>query len=103
MYLLDPYGLPPATEPESLPDEDGQITTPDHVEEEQLAREANGVERMEPGQDQASSDLDPAMRLQDAPNTWLGGDDTPPEAEQESGGQDAEPYAPLTDSGGQGI
>jgi hypothetical protein len=103
MHLLDPYGLPPSTEPERLPDEDGQLTTADHIEEEELAREAPSVERLEPGQDRASSDLDAAMRLQDAPTTWLGGDDAAPDAEQESAGSDAEPYAPLTDSGGQGI
>jgi hypothetical protein len=103
MHLLDPYGLPPATPPERLPDEEEELVTADHVEEEELASEAPSVEVLEPGEDVAISDLDPAMRLQDAPNTWLGDDEAPPEAEPEGDTSTVEPYAPLTDSGGQGI
>lgn len=103
MHLLDPFGLPPATPPERLPDEEEELVTADHVEEEELASEAPSVEVLEPEEEVTSSDFDPAMRLQDAPNTWLGDDDAPPEAEPTGDEAAVESYAPLTDSGGQGI
>lgn len=103
MDLLDPYGLPPATPRERPAGDEESIETPEHAEEEDLAREAPEVETVEPGPGVAGDDLDPAMRLQDAPSTWLGGADAPPEPEQDSDVAPAEPFAPLTDSGGQGI
>jgi hypothetical protein len=107
MHLFDPYGFG-ATVPEQPPEEEWDAA---HAEEVELARAAPAVEQLEYGATEETSALDPALRLQDAMGPLLrrghaldpaGGDAADEDAADVDGG-DAEPYAPLVDTGDQGL
>jgi hypothetical protein len=103
MHLIDPYGLGPSTPAEPAADSHEDLSTPGHEAEIQLAAHAPQVEVVVPGETASGSDLDPAMRLQDAPANWAEsepGEAVPDEAPPDPG---AEPYAPLQEGGDQGI
>ncbi|GAC1447320.1 MAG: hypothetical protein PVSMB4_02440 [Ktedonobacterales bacterium] len=103
MHLIDPYGIGSNTPAEPAADAHADLSSPTHDAEVQLAASAPDVEVVSPGETASGSDLDPAMRLQDAPATWVESeaDTAVPDAAPSDAG--AEPYAPLQQSGDQGI
>jgi hypothetical protein len=108
MRLLDPYGYSGLELPEpSDTDDDDEIITAAHEEEHELAEQAPLVEHLVSSPDMSTSDIDPSLRLQDSPEGWLDqpGEEAGPEepASEESSEEAPEEYAPLVDSGGQGI
>jgi hypothetical protein len=103
MHLLDPYGLGPATTSQSPAGEDEVAPAPGHAAEVELARQAASAEILEPDEDVSSSSIDPALRLQDAPEDWVGNEGGAQASEDATAEPAGEPYAPLIDSGGQGV
>jgi hypothetical protein len=108
MNLLDPFGLGPST-PTPADASTGQpLAVPGRQAEVDLARGTPATEHQPLSENMSVSGLDPALRLQDGVGTWPQTDDTSPE---DVGAADApdpttpdpQPFAPLTDSGGQGI
>ncbi len=104
MRLLDPYGLG-GLEPSgpAYTDDDDEIVTAAHEEEHELAEQAPSVEHLASSPDMPTSDIDPSLRLQDSPDSWR---DQPSEetgADEPASEETPEEYAPLVDSGGQGI
>lgn len=108
MHLLDPYGLgastptPPASDPEQ------PLPVPERQEEVDLAQGSPPEEQQPLSESIAISGLDPALRMQDGVGTWPDAGDTTADevgsADFPDGAEpDAEPFAPLTDSGGQGL
>ena len=104
MHLLDPYGLDGASPSPSAEAEAEAQTQAIHAAEQALAQQAPIVEQVIPAADGSTSDMDPALHLQDAVTTWLDSGDAH-ESTSESADDEAsvEPYAPLMDSGDQGI
>ena len=102
MHSLDPAA------PEEPPTGADTVTEASLYEQEvELAQSAPSVDVLEPAPTPSASDLDPALRLQDAPANWAGAGDVgpvgEPAPEADPGNPAAEPYAPLADSGRQGI
>jgi hypothetical protein len=108
MNLLDPYGLGPSTPDNADASPDQPIAVPERQEEVDLAAVTPASEQQPVNEDLSLSGLDPALRLQDGVGTWPRTDDVTPD---EIGSADApdpaepdpQPFAPLSDSGGQGI
>lgn len=104
--LIDPFGFGLAANEPRDPGEatNAPMPSPEGEAQAELAAQAEagaGVDIMMPTKDADSSDLSPVMRLQDTPDTWL---DAPADPEQGNAGDaDAPYYAPVDDSGGQGI
>ena len=108
MYLFDPFGIGASTPDEPAEHTDQPIAVPERQTEVELAHGIPAEEQQPASEDLSASGLDPAMRLQDGVGTWSEGDDvTPSEVgstdSPEPGEPVPEPFAPLTDSGGQGI
>jgi hypothetical protein len=107
MRLLDPYGYGGLDLPEPADTDDDEIITAAHEEEHELAEHAPSVEHLASSPDMSTSDIDPSLRLQDGPETWFDQPDEeagPEESASEDTSEEApEEYAPLVDSGGQGI
>lgn len=103
MRLLDPYGLGGLELPEPVDTDDDEIITAAHEEEHELAERAPSVERLVSSPDMSTSDIDPSLRLQDSPDGWFDQPDEEALPEEPASEEAPEEYAPLVDSGGQGI
>jgi hypothetical protein len=82
--LADPFGfgVGPGTSEEAA-DPKEPIPTSEHAAGEQVLDQTDGVNVVAPDAEARSSDLDPAMHLQDAPGTWLGEGDAEAAGEAE--------------------
>lgn len=104
---VDPYGLGPSTPEPPAADSQEPILPPEYAEEVERAGDATSVEPDTPDLDADSSDLDPALRMQEAPGTWSGADDASQQGAEGDAAQldlgDGDTYAPLDDSGDQGM
>jgi hypothetical protein len=104
--LIDPFGFGLAASEPRDPGEgtNAPMPAPEGAAEAELAAQAEagaGADVVTPTEDVASSDLDPVLRLQDTPDTWL--DDQTGAGSDVQEGEDLTYYAPLEDSGGQGV
>lgn len=103
--LVDPFGFGlSAAEPRDPGEEtNAPMPTPEGALEEELAARAaeEGAEVETPTDDMDASDLDPILRLQETPGTWL--DDPADAAPVGAPGEDTTYSAPIEESGGQGI
>jgi hypothetical protein len=104
---VDPYGLGPSMPEPPAADSQDPILPPEYAEEGERAGDATFVEPDAPDRDADSSDLDSASGMQEAPGTWSGADDASPQGAEGDAAQldlgDGDIYAPLDDSGDQGM